>query len=207
MPPLKPIIYSDGRPKYGVEHEYYIYTKDINGDDVFYFVDWGDGNDSGWIGPYASGEEIIVTHTWNYGAYKIRVLAKDTNGQESYTREYQTLILRESNRNARGDGIFSLLDNPFNHRIYSLLYRMYNMLNADESVEKEDSPLIHDGVSVDVSKVGFYFDDKLVYSDDSEPFEWNWDRFSFGRHKVKAVAFDIDGTEAGFDDTLVWKFL
>jgi hypothetical protein len=165
LPPLKPIIYSDARPKYGVEHEYYIYTKDINGNDVFYFVDWDDGNDSGWIGPYASGEEIIVTHTWNYGAYKIRVLAKDTNGQESYTREYQTLILRESNRNARGDGIFSLLDNPFNHRICSLLYRMYNMLNADESVEKEDSPLVNNVVSVDLSKVdSVWFDSNAMFS-------------------------------------------
>jgi len=164
LPPLKPLISSDTRSKYGVEHDFSIYTKDINGDDVFYFVDWDDGNDSGWIGPYASGEEIIVTHTWNdYGGHNIRVLAKDTNGQESYTREYQTLILRESNRNARGDGIFSLVDNPFNHRICSLLYRMYNMLNADESVEKEDSPLVNNIVSVDLSKVDSVWFDLYIH--------------------------------------------
>jgi hypothetical protein len=58
-----------------------------------------------------------------------------------------------------------------------------------------------------LQKVEFYLDNKLVFTDDTSPFEWNWDRFSFGRHKVKAVAYDLDGNEAGFDDTIIWKFL
>ena len=35
-----------------------------------------------------------------------------------------------------------------------------------------------------LSKVEFYLDNKLVYIDDTSPFEWNWDSFSFGRHTV-----------------------
>jgi len=58
-----------------------------------------------------------------------------------------------------------------------------------------------------LSKVEFYLGKKLVYTDDMSPFQWNWDSFSFGRHKVKAVAYDMNGEQAGYDDTIVWKFL
>ena len=57
-----------------------------------------------------------------------------------------------------------------------------------------------------LQKVEFYLGNRLVHTDDSEPFEWNWDRFSLGRRKVKAVAYDMDGEQAGYDDTIVWKF-
>jgi hypothetical protein len=56
-------------------------------------------------------------------------------------------------------------------------------------------------------KVEFYLDDKLVFTDDSEPFEWSWTSFSFGKHKVKALGFDLNNNEVGFDDSIVWKFL
>jgi hypothetical protein len=56
-------------------------------------------------------------------------------------------------------------------------------------------------------KVEFYLDDKLVFTDDSEPFEWSWTGFSFGRHKVKALGYDLDNNDVGFDDSIVWKFL
>jgi len=96
LPPLRPFIFCEDMPHYGMEYEYTIYTKDINGDDIYYFVDWGDGNSTGWIGPYKSGEEITLNHTWYvYGAYKIRVVAKDTNGLESRVREKWILILRD----------------------------------------------------------------------------------------------------------------
>jgi hypothetical protein len=46
-----------------------------------------------------------------------------------------------------------------------------------------------------------------VYTDEESPFEWEWNRFSFGFHIVKAVAYDLDGKEAGFDTTRIWKLL
>ena len=39
------------------------------------------------------------------------------------------------------------------------------------------------------------------------PFEWSWTGFSFGRYKLKAVAYDLNGEQVGYDDTIVWKFL
>jgi len=55
---------------------------DINGDDLYYLFDWGDGEDSGWIGPFNAGEEITIPawHKWTEaGDYEIRVQAKDVN--------------------------------------------------------------------------------------------------------------------------------
>jgi hypothetical protein len=65
---------------------------DPENDDVYYFIEWGDNTDSGWIGPNASGEEITVTHTWNNrGTYTIKAKAKDIYGWES---DWATLKVR-----------------------------------------------------------------------------------------------------------------
>ena len=53
---------------------------DIDGDDLYYMFDWGDGEDSGWIGPYEPGEDVEV-HSWHRwdepGDYVIKVKVKD----------------------------------------------------------------------------------------------------------------------------------
>jgi len=58
-----------------------------------------------------------------------------------------------------------------------------------------------------LSRVEFYLDDTLMFTDEDSPFEWMWNRFSFGEHIVKAKAYDLDGNSAGFDTLKVWKFL
>lgn len=68
----------------GVEYTYTTSTTDPQGNDLYYFFYWGDGTNSGWIGPYESGEEAEASNTWQIRAnYKIKVKAKDTNGHES----------------------------------------------------------------------------------------------------------------------------
>jgi hypothetical protein len=59
-------------------------SSDPEGTPVWYYIEWGDGTNSGWIGPYTSGHEIIVNHTWNKrGTYTIQAKAKDGYGAES----------------------------------------------------------------------------------------------------------------------------
>jgi len=59
-------------------------TQDPNGDDIYYFIDWGDDQKEEWIGPFASGTEITKSHTWTKkGSYAIRCKAKDPYGDES----------------------------------------------------------------------------------------------------------------------------
>ena len=68
----------------GEEYYYTTSTTDINGDNIFYYWNWGDGTNSGWIGPYLSGEVINISHSWDKkGDYSITVKAKDENDLES----------------------------------------------------------------------------------------------------------------------------
>lgn len=67
----------------GVEYTYITYTTDPNDDQIYYNWNWGDGNLSDWIGPYNSGGEISVLHSWGEGSYSISVKARDVYGEES----------------------------------------------------------------------------------------------------------------------------
>ncbi|MCK5260543.1 MAG: PQQ-binding-like beta-propeller repeat protein [Thermoplasmatales archaeon] len=71
----------DGRTNGRVRrsYDYTFMSTDPNGDDVYYYIEWGDGAVEDWLGPYSSGEEITLSHTWNEkGTYTIRARAKDT---------------------------------------------------------------------------------------------------------------------------------
>ena len=70
--------------KINEEQSYYTSTNDPDKDSVYYCFDWGEGSDSGWLGPYNSGEEIETSHIWvEKGNYDIKVKAKDIYGSES----------------------------------------------------------------------------------------------------------------------------
>lgn len=61
----------------GVTYLYTTSTTDVDGDQVYYKWDWGDGNVSDWLGPYDSGAEVSASHSWSEGSYSIKVKAKD----------------------------------------------------------------------------------------------------------------------------------
>ena len=70
--------------KVGEEYNYTSSATDPNGDQVMYLFDWGDGSDSGWLGPYNSSENASGKHIWNKkGTYQIKVKAKDIYEKES----------------------------------------------------------------------------------------------------------------------------
>ena len=95
LAPLRPWIREPPGVRPGEEAEFTFVTKDINGDDVYYYIDWGDGTNSGWVGPYASGEEVMLNHSWTKArAYLIKAKAKDDDG-ESEWKEYVLIIFRE----------------------------------------------------------------------------------------------------------------
>lgn len=58
-----------------------------------------------------------------------------------------------------------------------------------------------------LDRVDFYLDDKLVHSDDSEPYIWNWTKFGFWKYTLTAKAYDAEGQFAGEDTIVLWKFL
>jgi len=80
--PRKPSGEISGKP--GVEYTYTSRTRDLEQDQVYYLFDWDDGTDSGWLGPYDSGETCEASHAWEeQGDYSIKVKAKDIYDHES----------------------------------------------------------------------------------------------------------------------------
>jgi hypothetical protein len=82
--PEIPSIDGPSSGKINVEQTYTTSTTDLDGDNLCYIFDWGDGTNSGWLGPYNSGEEIQASHIWTKkGDYSIKVKAKDIHGTQS----------------------------------------------------------------------------------------------------------------------------
>jgi hypothetical protein len=84
LPPLKPTINGPTTGTVNTEYPYTSSTTDPDGEQVYYLWDWGDGNNSGWLGPYNSGVTCEAKHTWTQkDNYNIKVKAKDIFGAES----------------------------------------------------------------------------------------------------------------------------
>ncbi|HVQ00516.1 MAG TPA: PKD domain-containing protein, partial [Candidatus Thermoplasmatota archaeon] len=80
--PNKPSGNASGKIK--TLYTYTTSTTDPNGDQVYYNWSWGDGNYSGWLGPFNSGASTSTSHQWTAkGSYSIKVKAKDVFGAES----------------------------------------------------------------------------------------------------------------------------
>ncbi len=83
-PPNAPYITGPTSGKAGLSYAYNISSTDPDGDNVSYYVDWGDNTSSGWLGPYGSGEMVTLSHTWSQkGTYTIRAKTKDIYDEES----------------------------------------------------------------------------------------------------------------------------
>lgn len=78
-PPLKPgTPTGEDNGKVGMSYTYTTSTTDPEGDEVYFLWDFGDGSQSLWLGPYASGEVASVDHIWDTrGSYQVKVKAKD----------------------------------------------------------------------------------------------------------------------------------
>ena len=83
--PTPPIINGPNSGGAGIEHVFSFKSEDLEfQDNVSYFVDWGDGSNSGWLGPFESGEEISINHTWSIKRnYMVMAKSKDKNDHES----------------------------------------------------------------------------------------------------------------------------
>jgi len=88
-PPNKPTISGPNSGEPEIKYEFTFVTTDPDNNDVYYYVDWGDETNSSWVGPYSSGQEVKLNHTWSIGKkYIIGVKAKDIFYAES---EWETL--------------------------------------------------------------------------------------------------------------------
>ena len=85
--------------KANTEYSYSSDTTDPNQNQIYYIWDWGDGNTSGWFGPYESGVIVNASYIWiEKGDYEIKVKTKDIYGAESEWSD-QLSISMPKNRN------------------------------------------------------------------------------------------------------------
>jgi len=68
-----------------IQYTFTATTVDPEDDNISFLFDWGDGNTSGWVGPYPSGGTGSASHRWAaLGTYEVKVKAKDDSvGRES----------------------------------------------------------------------------------------------------------------------------
>lgn len=82
--PHEPTITGTTSGRFGIDYDYTFISTDPNGDDLYYYIEWGDNSVEEWIGPYSSGEHVDVSHNWSSrGTYIIRAKVKDVHGAES----------------------------------------------------------------------------------------------------------------------------
>lgn len=112
--PSRPTIDGPISGNPGVKYEYKIKSIDPTDDNIYYTIDWGDDNIDDKIGPYLSGEEVTISHTWNSrNTFNIRVKAIDENGDESAWSSLEVSIPR-----------IKVFDRPFFEIIKQLLKRI-----------------------------------------------------------------------------------
>ena len=88
QPPNSPTIIGSDKGNVDEEIQFNISSMDPDGDDVYYYVDWGDNQIDEWIGPYSSDHQVKLSHIWSEkGDYLIKVKSKDIFYEES---EYTT---------------------------------------------------------------------------------------------------------------------
>ena len=92
-PPERPSIQGPTGGGPNKDFEFTFASIDYDEDEISYKIDWGDGAETDWIGPYSSGHIITETHNWaKKGTYTIRAKAKDQNNEESKWATFQIII-------------------------------------------------------------------------------------------------------------------
>ena len=93
--PSKPSGPTSGKPD--ETFEYSSSTTDNEGDQIYYLFNWGDGTDSGWLGPKNSGETCKASHKWtSQGSFEVKVKAKDTEEHVSVWSDSLTVSISKS---------------------------------------------------------------------------------------------------------------
>jgi hypothetical protein len=94
----------------GVEYSFSTSTIDPEEDSIFYWLDWGDGTGSGWLGPFLSGDTCRVSNSWSDPeTCDVRVKAKDTYDHQSDWSEALVITLY-ARGDCSGDGIINVGD-------------------------------------------------------------------------------------------------
>ncbi|MCK4365277.1 MAG: right-handed parallel beta-helix repeat-containing protein [Thermoplasmatales archaeon] len=120
--PNTPSGTTSGKP--GVSYDFSTSATHPNGNQLYYQWKWGDGNKSGWLGPYESGETVTASYAWaEKGDYEIKVKAKDSEDIDSEWSDPLTVTLTR-NRAIQTPLLNFLENHPI---LYQLLQRFLRL--------------------------------------------------------------------------------
>lgn len=153
--PEVPTINGPSSGSTGVSYEFDFLSVDPDNDNLFYYVDWGDGNTEDWIGPYPSDEKVTLTHTWaSAGTHVIKANAKDIHDAQSGWSDNYDFDVTEMCGDANGDQSVNVSD-----AVYIINYVFVSGtppdplliadVNCDGSVNVSDAVYIINFVFVD----------------------------------------------------------
>ena len=92
-PPNKPTINGPTGGLPFIHYSFSFSSIDPDGDDVSYFIDWGDGKTTYWTAYQPSGSPYTESHSWmGIATFTIRAKSKDINGVESEWAEHKITI-------------------------------------------------------------------------------------------------------------------
>ena len=107
-PPMKPELDGDREGAFNKDLQFSTVTYDCDRQDIYYLFDWGDHTDSGWLGPYQSGEICTTTNSWpgflytDY--YDVSVLSKDsTDAKSEWSDSIEVKVYQGKLKNKIGD--------------------------------------------------------------------------------------------------------
>jgi parallel beta-helix repeat protein len=78
--------------KVGIPYEFSFYLNNSEGCEFTLNIYWGDGEMSGWTGPFATGEIVLVSHSWDESnTYTIQAVARECNDSQ-YNATFEIII-------------------------------------------------------------------------------------------------------------------
>jgi hypothetical protein len=113
QPPNAPTINGPKTGSIKRSISYKISSNDPEGHDIYFSIDWGDGNYMPYTGPFSSDEEVTFSHAWSEpDQYTIKVKAKDEYEGESPQSSFKVQISKSrSSINFRFNQLFENLMN------------------------------------------------------------------------------------------------
>jgi PKD repeat protein len=76
--PDKPTINGPTHGAAGTTYDYKFTVTDPDNSIIYLYVDWGDTSNTGWRGPYNTGQQVTLSHSWSeQNTYTIKAKAKD----------------------------------------------------------------------------------------------------------------------------------
>ena len=120
--PSDPEITGPLTAKINTEIEYTFVSTDPNDDDLQYTINWGDGSSEDWFGPYSSGEEVKMSHSWSKeGSWYLEAKVKDEDGAES---GWSQVVITIPRTKQRFDILFSNIWEQFPY-FYRIIERLF----------------------------------------------------------------------------------